>query len=109
ILLLDHQDNIADYFNIFDCYISASRWETFGISLIEAMSFDLPIITSVHEGNEEWIYDHDVNIFLSNDVSDLTLKILNAYKNKPKKKKYNLKQFNYEEICNNILEFYKNI
>ena len=109
ILLLDHQDNIADYFNIFDCYISASRWETFGISLIEAMSFDLPIITSVHEGNEEWIYDHDVNIFLSNDVSDLTLKILNAYKNKLKKKKYNLKQFNYEEICNNILEFYKNI
>ena len=107
IILLDHQDNVADYLSIFDCYISASRWETFGIALVEAMSFNLPIITSVHEGNKEWIYDFDVDIFQNDNVSDLSMKMMNIYKKKPIKKKYNLDRFNYSKICDEILEFYK--
>ena len=32
-----------------------SRWETFGYSLVEAMKFRLPIISSKHIGNKDWI------------------------------------------------------
>ncbi len=104
IILLDHQDNVSSYLKSFDCYISASRWETFGIALIEAMSNNLPVITSIHEGNKEWINDFDVSIFT--DAKDLRLKITEAFLKKPPKKKYDLDRFNYDEICKKITEFY---
>lgn len=109
IILLDHQYNIEDFYNFFDAYISASRWETFGISLVEAMSFNLPIITTVHEGNQEWISRYPVTTFKIDDVDDLDNKIKFFCSKKPKKQKYNLDIFNYENICDEILAFYQNI
>ena len=65
---------------------SASRWETFGISLIEAMNFQLPILTTIHEGNSEWIYNYPVDIFEIDNMNDFINKIKLIYKSKPKKK-----------------------
>ena len=109
IILLDHKDDIANYYNAFDCYVSASRWETFGISLIEAMSFNLPIITSIHEGNQEWINDFDILKFNLNNKKDLMSKMKVFYETRPKRKKYNLNRFDYKIISRNILNFYKEI
>ena len=109
IKLLDHQDNISDYYKIFNCYISASRWETFGISLIEAMKFNLPVITTVHEGNSEWIDNYSVTKFNIDDADSLKSKIELFYKTKPNKKKYNLNRFSYEKICKEILKFYNDV
>ena len=109
IKLLGHQDNINDYYEIFDCYISASRWETFGIALIEAMEFCLPIITTVHEGNKEWIDKYPVTKINIDDIDSLTSKIKYFYKTKPNKKKYNLNRFSYQNICKDILKFYNDI
>lgn len=109
IKLLGHQDNTSDYYKIFNCYISASRWETFGISLIEAMKFNLPIITTVHEGNIEWINNYSVTKFNIDDTDSLKSKIEFFYRTKPKKRKYNLNRFNYENICKDISKFYIDI
>ena len=109
ILILDHQDNIQDYYKLFDCYVSASRWETFGIALIEAMHFSLPIITTVHEGNKDWIFDYDVETFENENIDELKKKMIKAYEISPKKIKYNLDQFNYNIICEDIFKFYNEL
>ena len=109
IIMLGHQDNVADYFKFFDCYISASRWETFGISLIEAMNFQLPILTTIHEGNSEWIYNYPVDIFEIDNMNYFINKIKLIYKSKPKKKNYDLSRFDYNYLCNEITKFYNHI
>ncbi len=109
IITLGHKDNIQDYYKLFDCYISASRWETFGIAMVEAMTFSLPIITSVHEGNKDWISNYNVETFENENIDDLKNKIIKAYENKPEKINYNLDRFNYDNTCNDILSFYKDL
>ena len=109
VILLDHQDNIQDYYKLFDCYISASRWESFGIALIEAMYFSLPIITTVHEGNQDWISDYDVEIFENENIDQLKKKIIKTYNTGPKSIKYNLNRFDYNIICEDILKFYNDL
>ena len=108
-ILLDHQDNIQDYYKLFDCYISASRWESFGIALIEAMYFSLPIITTVHEGNQDWISDYDVEIFENENIDQLKKKIIKTYETGPKNIKYNLNRFDCNIICEDIFKFYNEL
>ena len=55
IRILGHVENQSNYYNIFDICIFMSRWETFGYTLIEAMKFKIPIISSVHVGNKDWL------------------------------------------------------
>ena len=73
------------------------------------MSFNLPIITTIHEGNEEWIKKFAVTIFKSESTENLEDKMRLFYKLKPKKRKYNLKKFDYHSICKNILKIYDQI
>ena len=44
IFLYDFEKDINKFFNKIDIYLYASSAEGFGLSLIEALSFDLPII-----------------------------------------------------------------
>ncbi|MCP4649459.1 MAG: glycosyltransferase family 4 protein [PVC group bacterium] len=39
-------DNVVPYLNIMDVFVSASVWEGFGLSLLEAMSCGLPVVAS---------------------------------------------------------------
>ena len=47
--------HILKHYNIFDVGLFMSRWETFGYCLVEGMKFKLPIISSQHIGNKDWI------------------------------------------------------
>ncbi len=109
IILLGHVDNVSNYYNIFDIAIFASRWETFGFSLIESMKFKLPIISSTHIGNKDWIKNYNISHINLNDEKDIEKKIISFSKKKLNKKKYNLKVFDYEKNCQKISNIYNKI
>lgn len=58
-------DNPQDFLNSSFCYLSTSRWEGLPLSVIEAMSFGLPIIATDVVGNNDLVV-HDKNGFLYN-------------------------------------------
>jgi len=52
-IILPFQKNTKNFYNIFDCFLNASRWETFGFTLVETMQYQLPIISTKHMGNQD--------------------------------------------------------
>ena len=109
IKILGHKTNPDDYLKIFNTFVFPSRWESFGLSLIEAMRKSLPIITSVNEGNKDWIKKYKVTSFNSDNESQLKKALLKHYLKKPKKQKYNLNNFQPNIIIKKINTFYKSI
>ena len=109
IKILGHKNNPGDYLNIFNTFVFPSRWESFGLSLIEAMRKNLPIITSVNEGNKDWIKKYNVTLFNSDNEDQLKNALLKHYLKKPKKQRYNLINFQSNIIIKKINKFYKSI
>lgn len=107
IKILGHKNNPDDYLRIFNTFIFPSRWESFGLSLIEAMRYNIPIITSINEGNKDWIKKFNVTRFNIDNDNQLKKAILNHYLKKPKKEKYNLNNFQPNIIIKQIDNFYK--
>ena len=103
IILLGHIDNVSNYYNLFDIAVFASRWETFGFTLVEAMQFQLPIISSVHTGNKDWIKKFKIKICNFNQKQKIFSNINKI------KIKYNLSIFNYHNRCGEISNMYKKL
>ena len=99
IITLPFQKNTAQFYKFFDCFIMSSRWETFGMTLIEAMQNKLPIITTVHEGNQDWIKNYNVDIFNINNHSELKNLIDKRFKLGKQKTNYDLTIFNKIDRC----------
>jgi glycosyltransferase involved in cell wall biosynthesis len=51
-------DDIAELLVSFDLFVSPSRSEPFGLSIVEAMAAGTPVISSMSEGAREIIDDH---------------------------------------------------
>lgn len=49
--------NIEDYYNAADCFVLSSEWEGFGLVLAEAMSCELPVISTDCGGTAEVVQD----------------------------------------------------
>jgi len=103
IILLGHIDNVSNYYNLFDVAVFASRWETFGFTLVEAMQFRLPIISSVHIGNKDWIKKFKIKICNFNQKKKIFSSVDKI------KIKYDLSIFNYKNRCSEISDIYKNL
>jgi len=101
--------NVSNYFNLFDFAIFASRWESFGYTLVEAMNFKLPIITSIHNGNKDWLKKFNIFKFEQNNEKKLKNLIIKLYKNKEPKKKYDISMFDYKKNCSAISRIYEKI
>ena len=105
--IIGHVKNVSNYYSILDAGIFTSRWETFGYSLIEAMKFKIPIISSKHMGNKDWI--NRFKIFKINHKNENQLKkyIIKIYNSKFSKKKYDLRMFDYKNNCEVITSIYR--
>jgi glycosyltransferase involved in cell wall biosynthesis len=107
--VIGHVKNVSNYYNIFDAGIFMSRWETFGYSLVEAMRFRLPIISSKHIGNKDWINKFNILKVDQGNKKQLKNHIKKIYKLKNSKKKYDLRIFDYKENCEAITIIYRKI
>ncbi|WP_321480094.1 glycosyltransferase family 4 protein [uncultured Bacteroides sp.] len=68
--------NIEQYYNSSSVYILSSRWEGFGLVLLEAMSYGLPIISSYLPITKELLEGKGVGFFFENEnIADLSEKM----------------------------------
>ena len=102
-------ENVSNYFNLFNFAIFASRWESFGYTLVDAMNFKLPIITSIHNGNKDWLNKFNISKFEQNNHKKLKKLILKFYQNKEPKKKYDISMFDYKKNCAAVSRIYQKI
>ncbi|MHB8808044.1 MAG: glycosyltransferase family 4 protein [Anaerolineaceae bacterium] len=76
------------YFNEADIFTLPSTYETFGMVILEAMCFKVPVIASRVGGIPEVIHDGETGIlFESGNKDDLFQKIEALYLDKPKREK----------------------
>lgn len=72
-------NNVAGYMNYVDLFLLPSRWEGFGLVLLEAVACDLNIIATDCDGPVEILGKNYVNLCASDDIQDLSNKIKACY------------------------------
>lgn len=65
------KSDAVNYIKHFDCYISPSRSEGFGLALVEAVQQKVPVVCSDIEVFRELFYDSEVTFFKLNDLGSL--------------------------------------
>ena len=98
------------------CFTSNTRAESFGISLLEAINYSLPVIVSDNKGSgmqDMVVEGYNGYNFKNNSPEDLKNKILKATKNQKRlsilsknSKKLFKKRFDNIKIKNKIFEIY---
>ena len=98
-----------------DIYIHLSRIESFGISLIEAMSMKLPILAIKAKGSNELLKDKVNGYFFSIQKRNFFTKIMNIQNKKLNQKKLNafnnayIKKFDLELATLKLIREYKKL
>lgn len=98
------QKNTNIFYNMFDCYLQPSRFESFGLCILEAMSYNIPVIASNCCGPKD-ILDKKF-LFDADNIESLSKKMLEMYKNRPKVI-YDFTRFSLENSVKSVDLAYK--
>ena len=116
--IISGKENVYDYYNLLDVIVLPSRYEPFGIAIIESGIMKISFIGSNVEAINEVIDNYNGLLFEKEDSSDLANKIETFYKNESLRhicsenlykrvfKKYTCATIIplYKELYNNIFE-----
>ncbi len=116
ILIMPHQDNIIDYYLEASIFISASRWEGFGLVITEAMECGLPIVSFKNSGPYEILSQNDSGILVeNNNINKLAEELYELMINKEKrlfmadKSLKRVKDFKRKTIAQEWIKLFDNI
>ena len=106
LILAGNVQNIEDYYKKSSIYVMTSRYEGLPMTLLEAKSFSLPIISFDCETGPSEIVKNNVNGFLikNNNIRDMENNILKLMKDIELRKNFqinsqiDLEKFNLEEV-----------
>ena len=73
------------------------------------MQHILPIISTVHEGNKDWVNKFKILKIKVDNFKHLKKSLLYFRKLKQKKTSYDLKDFKYKMLCQKIQNFYQDL
>ncbi|MEB5967045.1 glycosyltransferase [Comamonas testosteroni] len=98
-------DSASKYMKLFDLYVSASRADSFGLSVLEALSRDVPVIASATYGSKDILGNSD-NIFDIGDYRGLSCKMKKASIN-GLRQNVDLTRFSEDNSNYELLNFYE--
>lgn len=106
-------ENIPEFLKNIDILVLPSRYEGFGLVLIEAMAAKIPVIASNIDGPKKIINDKYGYLFNVNDHEDLALKLLECIDNYDKTiddaYKYVCKNYSIENMIKEYGKIYEQI
>lgn len=108
------RDKVAYHMSNCDAFVLASRFETFGIVFLEAMTYGKPVIGSKTGGPDTFINDKNGILVNVEDVEGLGESMVRMYNdislyNSEYIENYCNNNFSEKVICDRIIEVYDNI
>lgn len=103
------QAKIAVYYLAFDAFVSAARFEPFGLAILEAMAAGCPLVLVRSEGPNEFITDKRVLWSEQNDGATLTENLIAVLGAGLRRIKYDLRHFSHERATAEIETFYRRV
>lgn len=110
---LGNVNDIPKFLNSIDIFVLPSRFEGFGISIIEAMAAKVRVIASNIDGPKEIIVNNDIGyLFKSEDYNDLYLNLLKVITEDSRKNKieeaynYAFQNFSIDKMISNLSILY---
>lgn len=107
------QEQVRDQMRLCDCFVLASKTETFGVVLIEAMAVGKPVIATRSGGPEDFV-TNQVGILAENNLDSIKEALLEMRENidnyHPETiRGYIMRNFSSESTSNRVIELYKEI
>jgi glycosyltransferase involved in cell wall biosynthesis len=107
IKLVTSQGEVAPLYRAFDVYVSAARFEPFGLTIVEAMDAGCPLIITRTDGPSEFLKDERVLWANLNDAESLARQLSSARQRI--RLRYDLKPFSPERAVREIESFYEDV
>ena len=104
------EDELPVHFSSCDVYVTASRWEMFGLPLLEAMACGKPVVASCIPAHRELIQKSNAGaLYNLGDEKDLVNKICDIYENRECYKHHALlfaKKNNWSVVADRVMTIY---
>ena len=100
-------DNAAQYMAAFDLYVSTSRADSFGLSVLEAVSQEVPVLASATYGSKD-IFGESAQLFEIDDYVTLAEKLKDAW-NQKLRNTVSIDAFNEKSSNVELISFYDEI
>jgi glycosyltransferase involved in cell wall biosynthesis len=107
IAIIGPQPEIAHFYRAFDTYVSASRFEPFGLTILEAMAAGLPMVVTRTDGPREFVADERVTWVEPDDEAGLAGALVAACERGPQRISYDLARFSPQRALSEIEAFYR--
>jgi glycosyltransferase involved in cell wall biosynthesis len=105
VLFAGHQEDVGDFYSIADVYVQASLYEGYGLTLLEAATYNLPIVSTDVGLIGDVLKKSEVSIFNKKDPDDLVFKLREVISSEIFTQKYDLE--NYQNDLQDYLLQYK--
>ncbi len=111
---LKSREEIADKYSESDCFVLASRRETFGVAYIEAMAMGLAVIATKCGGPEDFINENNGLLVDMDNETELSTAMLDIYNEIDKYEGYEISseikgKYSPEVIADRLTEIYNGI
>ncbi len=107
------RDEVLQKLRQSDAFVLSSKYETFGVVLIEAMSCGLPVISTKCGGPESIINDHKLGLLVEkNNIQNLSKAMSTMYTTKYDKtyiRSYSIKEFSENTVISKLNTIYEDI
>ena len=101
--------DIARYYRAFDAYVSASRYEPFGLTILEAMAAGCPLVVTRTRGPVEFLTEPSVLWAEPGDVTTLAEQLSAAFTRGRKRPSYDLSSYTLGRAMAQIDAFYSKV
>jgi glycosyltransferase involved in cell wall biosynthesis len=99
--------DIAPYYRAFDTYVSAARYEPFGLTIIEAMAAGGGLVVTRTQGPREFLSEPSVLWAEPGDVATLTAQLAAAVARGRERRSYDLSFYTPSRAAGQIEEVYR--
>lgn len=108
--LIGHRPVVQSCLRDLDLFVSPSREESFGLAIVEAMSFGLPIVSTAAQGPLEFLYNQPVRLVPPGCVPSMTTALRTSFAwsraGLLPRVVYDMQLFDPEERVGEVLAFY---
>jgi glycosyltransferase involved in cell wall biosynthesis len=109
IVIAGWRSDIAAYYRAFDVYVSAARYEPFGLTILEAMAAGCPLILTRAQGPREFVHDPRVRWCAPGETAPLADLLLKEVERRRRRHDYDLSAFSPALAVTAIEALYRSV